>query len=170
MISLDATNCRTGDTIEKTQVQAARKDDVLKSIGEAAGQLRRNLEESLASIGKYDAPIQDATTASLDALKSYSVGMTSRRREGDAAALPFFRKAIEQDPNFALAHARLSTVYGNLGEQPASRQEITKAYALRDRVSEPERLYITARYATTVEGSTQKTIETYPDLDADLSK
>ena len=161
VISLDATNCRTGDTIEKTQVQAARKDDVLKAIGEAAGQLRRNLGESLASIGKYDAPIQDATTASLDALKSYSVGMTTRRREGDAAALPFFRKAIEQDPNFALAHARLSTVYGNLGEQSASREEITKAYALRDRVSEPERLYITARYATTVEGSTQKTIETY---------
>jgi tetratricopeptide (TPR) repeat protein len=161
VISLDATNCRTGDTIEKTQVQAARKDDVLKAIGDAAGQLRRNLGESLASIGKYDAPIQDATTASLDALKSYSVGMTTRRREGDGASLPFFRKAIEQDPDFALAHARLSTIYGNLGEQSASRQEITKAYALRDRVSEPERLYITARYATTVEGSTQKTIDTY---------
>jgi eukaryotic-like serine/threonine-protein kinase len=161
VISLDATNCRTGDTIEKTQVQAARKDDVLKALGEAAGQLRRNLGESLASIGKYDAPIQDATTASLDALKSYSVGMATRRREGDAASMPFFRKAIEQDPNFALAHARLSTVYGNLGEGVPSRDEITKAYALRDRVSEPERLYIAARYASTVEGSVQKTIETY---------
>jgi len=161
VISIDATNCRTGDTIEKTQVQAARQDDVLKALGEAAGRLRRNLGESLASIGKYDAPIRDATTASLDALKSYSVGMATRRRDGDAAAMPFFRKAIEQDPNFALAHARLSTVYGNLGEQSASRDEIIKAYAMRDRVSEPERLYIMARYATTVEGSTQKTIETY---------
>jgi eukaryotic-like serine/threonine-protein kinase len=161
VISLDATNCRSGDTIEKTQVQAAGKDDVLRALGEAAGQLRRNLGESLASIGKYDAPIQDATTASLDALQSYSVGMAARRREGDAAAMPFFRKAIEQDPNFALAHARLSTVYGNLGEQSASRDEITKAYAIRDRVSEPERLYITARYATVVEGSIPKTIDTY---------
>src|SRR5262249_16355300 len=75
---------------------------------------------------------------------------------------PFFRKAIEQDPNFALAHARLSTVYGNLGEQTTAREEIVKAYAMRDRVSEPERLYITARYATTVEGSTQKPTNTYP--------
>src|SRR5262249_4043940 len=161
VISVDATNCRSGDTIEKTQVQAARKDDVLASLGAAAGRLRRNLGESLQSIGKYDAPIQDATTASLDALKSYSVGMATRRRQGDAASMPFFRKAIEQDPNFALAHARLSTVYGNLGEQLASRDEITKAYGMRDRVSEPERLYIIARYASTVEGSTQKAIEAY---------
>src|SRR5262249_1275864 len=161
VISLDAINCRTGDTIEKTQGQAAGKDDVLKAVGEAAGKLRRNLGESLASIGKYDAPIQDATTPSLDALQSYSAGMSTRRRQGDAASMPFFRKAIEQDPNFALAHARLSTVYGNLGESTPARDEITKAYALRDRVSEPERLYITARYATIVEASTQKTIDTY---------
>jgi tetratricopeptide (TPR) repeat protein len=161
VISLDAVNCRTGDTIEKTQVQAAGKDDVLKALGEAAGRLRRNLGESLQSIGKYDAPIQEATTASLDALKSYSVGMATRRRQGDAASMPFFRKAIDQDPNFALAHARLSTVYGNLGEGLAARDEITRAYAMRDRVSEPERLYITARYATIVEGSIQKTVETY---------
>jgi serine/threonine protein kinase/tetratricopeptide (TPR) repeat protein len=161
VISLDATNCRTGDTIEKTQIQAASKDQVLKALGDAAAQLRRKLGESLASMEKYDAPIQDATTASLDALKSYSLAQATRRREGDAASMPLFRKAIEQDENFALAHARLSTVYGNLGEFSRSRDEIIKAYALRDRVSEPERLYIVARYATTVEGSTQKTIETY---------
>ena len=161
VISLDATNCRTGDTIEKTQVQAATKDGVLRALGSAAAELRGKLGESLASIGKYDAPIQDATTASLDALKAYSVGMATRRRDGDAASLPFFRQAIERDDGFALAHARLSTVYGNLGESPLAREEITKAYALRDRVSEPERLYITARYASIVEGSTQKTIETY---------
>ena len=161
VISLDATNCRSGDTIEKTQVQAARKDDVLLALGEAAGQLRRDLGESLASIGKYDAPIQEATTGSLEALKSYSVGLATRRRDGDGAAVPFLRNAIEQDPGFALAHARLSTVYANLGESLPSREEITKAYALRDRVSEPERLYITARYATTVEGNVQKAIEAY---------
>ena len=161
VISLDATNCRSGDTIEKTQVQAARKDDVLRALGDAAGQLRRNLGESLASIGKYDAPIQDATTASLEALKSYSVGLATRRRDGDGAAVPFLRNAIEQDPGFALAHARLSTVYANIGESLPSREEITRAYALRDRVSEPERLYIIARYATTVEGNVQKAIEAY---------
>jgi Flp pilus assembly protein TadD len=161
IISLDASNCRTGDTIEKQQVQASGKDDVLKALGTAAGQLRRGLGESLASIEKYDAPIQGATTASLDALKAYSQGISTRRRQGDTASLPFFRKAIELDPDFALAHARLSTVYGNIGEPVRAREHITKAYALKDRVSEPERLYILARYYQTVEGGAQKTIETY---------
>ena len=161
VISLNASNCRTGDTIEKRQVQAAGKDDVLKALGSAAGQMRRGLGESLASIEKYDAPIQGATTASLDALRSYSQGMTMRRRQGDAASIPFFRKAIELDGDFAIAHARLSTVYGNIGEGARSRDHITKAYALKDRVSEPERLYILARYYQTVEGAPQKTIETY---------
>jgi tetratricopeptide (TPR) repeat protein len=161
VISLDATNCATGDTIEKAQVQAASKDEVLKALGDAAGDLRRRLGESLASIAKYDAPIEVATTKSLDALKSYSLGLSTRRRQGDTPAIPFLRKAIEQDPDFALAHARLSTIYANLGESALARDEIQKAYALKDRVSEPERLYILARYYTTVEGSVAKTIDTY---------
>jgi tetratricopeptide (TPR) repeat protein len=161
VISLDATNCRTGDTIEKQQVQASGKDEVLRALGSAAEQLRRGLGESLASIEKYDAPVQGATTGSLDALKSYSQGMATRRRQGDAASLPFFRKAIELDPDFALAHARLSTVYSNMGEGARGREHITKAYGLKDRVSEPERLYIQARYYQMVEGVLQKTIETY---------
>ena len=161
VISLDATNCRTGDTIDKRQVQAASQEDVLTALGNAAGQLRRGLGESLASIEKYDAPIQNATTKSLDALKSYSLGMVTRRRQGEAPSLPFFRKAIEQDPDFALAHARLSTVLSNLGESQPSIDEIRKAYELKDRVSEPERLYILARYNGTVEDSVAKTIDTY---------
>jgi eukaryotic-like serine/threonine-protein kinase len=161
VISLDATNCRTGDTIDKRQVQADSQDDVLKALGTVAGQLRRGLGESLASIEKYDAPIMDATTKSLDALKSYSLGMVTRRRQGDSASLPFFRKAIEQDPDFAIAHARLGTVLGNLGELQPSIDEIRKAYGMKDRVSEPERLYITARYYTTVENSIPKTIDAY---------
>jgi eukaryotic-like serine/threonine-protein kinase len=161
VISLNASNCRSGDTLEKSQVQASGKDDVLKALGSAVEQLRRGLGESLASIEKYDAPIQGATTASLDALKSYSLGMSTRRRQGDAASLPFFKKAVEQDPEFALAHARLGTVYANLGEGVLSRTHTTKAYELKDRVSEPERLYITARYFTTVEVSTQKAIDAY---------
>ena len=112
---------RTGDTIDKTQIQAANKDDVLKALGTAAGQLRRKLGESLASIERYDAPIQGATTTSLDALKAYSLALATRRRECDSASLPFFRKVVEQDPEFALAHARLSTVYSNLRETAAAR-------------------------------------------------
>src|SRR5262249_50322400 len=117
--------------------------------------------ESLASIEKYDAPIQDATTRSLDALKAYSQGMTTRRRQGDAASIPFFRKAIDLDADFALAHARLSTVFSNMGEEALAREQITKAYALKDKVSEPERLYILARFHQLVEGQLQKTIESY---------
>jgi Flp pilus assembly protein TadD/predicted Ser/Thr protein kinase len=161
VISLDASNCLTGDTIEKRQVQAENQESVLKALGTAAEELRRGLGESLASIGQYDAPVRDATTGSLEALKSYSTGMATRRREGDQAALPLLRKAVEQDPEFALAHARLSTVLSNLGEDAASREHITKAFALKDRVSEPERLYITARYYSIAEPSVQKTIETY---------
>ena len=112
VISLDAVNCRTGDTIEKTQIQAASKDDVLKALGTAAGQLRRKLGESLASMEKYDAPIQGATTASLDALKSYSLALSTRRRQGDSASLPLLRKALEQDPDFALARGDHQGVCG----------------------------------------------------------
>jgi eukaryotic-like serine/threonine-protein kinase len=161
VITLDASNCRTGDTIEKRQVQASSKDDVLKALGTVAGQLRRGLGESLSSIEKYDAPIQGATTGSLDALKAYSQGMSTRRRQGDTSSVPFFRKAIELDPDFALAHARLSTVYSNMAEGLRAREHIVKAYGLRERVSEPERLYILARYYETVEGSPQKAVETY---------
>jgi hypothetical protein len=117
VISLDTTNCRTGDTIDKRQVEAASQDDVLRALGSVADQLRRGLGESLASIAKYDVPLKEATTRSLDALKSYSLGNVARRREGNSAAgLPFYRKAIEQDPDFALAHATLSTMLSNLGE------------------------------------------------------
>jgi eukaryotic-like serine/threonine-protein kinase len=161
VILLDATNCRTGDSIEKEQVQADGKDDVLKALGSAAANLRRGLGESLASIEKYDAPIQDATTSSLEALKSYTLGVNTRRQLGDGASIPFFKKAIEQDPNFALALARLGTVYYNLNELQTSREYVTRAYERRDRVSEPERLYILTRYYTTVEDATQKALDTY---------
>jgi len=161
VISLDASSCKTGETIEKQQVQAANKDEVLKALGGSAQKLRRGLGESLASIDRYDARIQEATTPSLDALKAYSQGLATRRRQGDLASLPFFRKAIELDPDFALAHARLGTIYGNMGERAKSREHTTKAYSLKDRVSEPERLYITARYYQTVEDELQKAIDTY---------
>jgi tetratricopeptide (TPR) repeat protein len=161
VISLDATNCRTGDTIDKRQVEAGSQDEVLKALASAADQLRRGLGESLASIAKYDVPLREATTTSLDALKSYSLGQATRRREGMAASIPFYRKAIEQDPDFAGAHASLSTVLANLGETQSAVEEIRKAYELRDRVSEPERLFIIARYYTVVETSVAKTIDTY---------
>ena len=109
VISLDASNCRTGDTIEKQQVQAASKDEVLKALGTAAEKLRRGLGESLASIEQASTrAFRMRPPPSLDALKSYSQGLATRRRQGDLASIPFFRKAIELDPDFGLAHARLA--------------------------------------------------------------
>jgi Flp pilus assembly protein TadD len=126
-----------------------------------AEQIRRGLGESLSSIGKYDAPIQDATTSSLEALKAYSLGVRMRRLQGEAASVVFFKQAIELDPNFALAYARLGTVYDNLGEHGLGNEYIQNAFALKDRVSEPERLYILARYYEKIENSDQRAIETY---------
>ena len=133
---------------------------MLKALGSAAGQLRRGLGESLASMEKYDAQIQEATTAR-------STRRSLQPGPGDAATgrrprvAAVFQKGDQLDPEFALAHARLGTVYGNMGENAKSREHTSKAYALKDRVSEPERLYITARYYQTVEGENQKTIDTY---------
>jgi serine/threonine protein kinase/tetratricopeptide (TPR) repeat protein len=161
VISLAATNCRTGDTLDKQQVQAEGKEAVLKQLGRAAEQLRHTLGESLNSIEKYDTPIENATTASLEALKAYSLGMEARRTQGDPASLVFLKQAIELDPNFALAYGRISTVYSNLGKDKLAGENIQKAFALKDRVSEPERLYILGRYYTLIEKADQKTIDTY---------
>jgi tetratricopeptide (TPR) repeat protein len=160
VISLNTTNCLTADTIDKRQEEAATQEEVLQALGRAADQLRRGLGESLASIAQYDAPIQ-ATTKSLDALQSYSRGLLAFERESNEAGIPFFRQAIEQDPDFASAHARLSEAFANLGEIPPAIDEASKAYALKDRVSEPERLFITARYHETVEDSVAKAMDTY---------
>ena len=110
---------------------------------------------------RYDANIEQATTRSLDALKAYSQGMAARRTQGDFDSVPFFRRAVEHDPDFALAHARLGTVLSNLGERDEAKKAASRAYELRDKVSERERLYIEARYFTTVTRDQPKAIESY---------
>src|SRR5690606_15543446 len=112
------------------QNQAASKEEVLGALGEATSRLREMLGESLSSIQRYDARIEQATTSSLDALKSYSQGVLLRRTEGDASSIPFFERAIEQDPQFALAYARLGTVYSNLSQRPEAVEKTTRAYEL----------------------------------------
>ena len=122
---------------------------------------REQLGESLASIQRYDARIEEATTPSLEALKAYSQGLRTRRNTGDFDSVPFFRRAIDLDPQFALAYARLGTVYANLGQTDESRKMTTKAYELREKVSEAERYYIEARYYTTVQTDIQKALDVY---------
>ena len=143
-IGLEAINCQSGASVASEQAEAPDREQVLKSLGAAASKLRRKLGESLASIEKFDAPITQATTSSLEALQAFSVAEEARARSGDRAAIPFYSKAIELDPDFAMAYARLSTIYGNLN-RPEMSKYVNEAVARRDRVSERERLYIDGR-------------------------
>jgi eukaryotic-like serine/threonine-protein kinase len=146
VVALDATNCATGDSLAREQVTAATKEAVLPAVGKAASSLRGKLGESLASIQKFDTPVTDATTTSLEALKAYAAADEMRNGGGEAESIPLFQHAVELDPNFALAYARLSAIYGNLGEEDRALEAATKAYALRERVSERERFYIAQHY------------------------
>ncbi|MGE3277506.1 MAG: protein kinase [Vicinamibacterales bacterium] len=161
VITLNARDCVSGDVIAEAQTQAADKEQVLTALGEATKTFREQLGESLQSLQRYDAPVEQATTPSLEALKAYSQAITTRRTQGDFESVPFFKRAIQLDPEFALAYARLGTVYSNLGETEEARANTQKAYELRERVSERERFYITARYYSTVDRNVDKAIETY---------
>jgi len=161
LIDLNAMACSTGDTLDKEQGEAASKEDVLKALSRASSALRTKLGESLPSVQKFDVPIE-ATTSSLEALKTYSMAVTIKREKGDAPAIPFLKRAIELDPNFALAYAALSTNYGNLGRPSLALEYATKAYELRDRVTEREKLRITAVYfGAGARGELDKWAQTY---------
>jgi tetratricopeptide (TPR) repeat protein len=160
VVTLDAQHCGSGDSLAKEQSQAASKDDVLEELGSATSRLRKSLGESLQSVERFDTRIQEATTPSLAALRAYSLGVRARVRDGDSASIPFFRQALEMDPRFALAHARLGVVYENLGDRPLARDQVQMAYDLREKVSEYERLYIVTRYHDIVTGDLEKRIDT----------
>jgi serine/threonine protein kinase/Flp pilus assembly protein TadD len=160
VVGVDAIGCSSGDTLAKEQEEAATEEDVLKALGKAATSLRGKLGESLSSIQKFDVPVE-ATTASLEALKAFSMGITTGRRKGDAAAIPFYKRALELDPNFAIAYASLGVSYGNLGQASLSAEDIKKAYALRDRVSEREKYRISALYYTYVTGELEQASQVY---------
>jgi eukaryotic-like serine/threonine-protein kinase len=159
LIDLNAVACDSGDTLAKEQAEAASKEDVLKALGRAASSLRAKLGESLPSVQKFDVPIE-ATTSSLEALKNYSMSITIGREKGDAPSIPFLKRAIELDPNFPMAYAGLSISYGNLGQPSLALEYATKAYGLRDRVTEREKLRITADYFRAT-GEMEKESQTY---------
>ena len=161
LLTLQAEDCVTGEILAEQQIQASGKEGVLGALSGVVRQFREQLGESLASIQRYDAPVEQASTSSLEALKAYSQGTTTRRTEGDFESVPFFRRAVELDPDFALAWARLGTVYNNLGQADEARQATTKAYELRERVSDRERYYIEGRYHTTITEDLDRAIESY---------
>jgi serine/threonine protein kinase/tetratricopeptide (TPR) repeat protein len=160
VVGLEAVACSTGDTLAKEQAEASSKEGVLKALSTAATSLRARLGESLASVQKFDVPVE-ATTPSLEALKAYSMGITTGRTKGNAEAIPFLKRAIELDPNFAIAYAGLAVVYGNLGQASVSAGYAKKAYDLRDRVSERERYRISALYFERVTVEVEKAMEAY---------
>jgi eukaryotic-like serine/threonine-protein kinase len=160
ILTLSAVNCQSGDSLAQQQAEASSKEQVLAALGNAVSKVRGTLGESLASVQKFDVPIQQVTTASLDALKAFALGNAEFDRGRELASLPFYRRAVELDPNFAWVYARMGTVYSNAGESEPAKEYIRKAYELKDRVSEREKLYITEHYYDTVTGELDKEIET----------
>jgi serine/threonine protein kinase/tetratricopeptide (TPR) repeat protein len=146
VITLDALNAGTGESLAREEVQATNKESVLNSLHAAGSSLRKKLGESLASVQKYDKPLSEATTSSLEALKAFSLGDMKHQSFDELAALPLYQHAVELDPNFAMAYARLGTVYNNLGQSELSETNRQKAFELRDRASEHEKLYIMSHF------------------------
>ena len=161
VIGLDAVNCKTGDLLVQEQVTAENKEHVLRALGETTTRLRKKLGESLSTVEKFDTPLDQATTPSLEALKALSVGRTTLQEQGSAAAIPFFNHALELDPNFAAAYTALGISYSNLREPGRATENLRKAFDLRDKVSERERLRISANYYLLATGELEKAIQTY---------
>ena len=161
VLGLKAVDCQNGNTLAEEQVTAKSKEKVLDALGEAASKLRGELGESLATVQKFDVPLEQATTASLDALKTYGLALATWDKKGDQDSLPIFKKAVELDPNFAVAYGALATVYRNVGKSELAREAATKSYQLRDRVTEPERETIDARYYSYVTGDLEKSTQVY---------
>jgi eukaryotic-like serine/threonine-protein kinase len=156
VIGLKAVNCQSGAPLVQEQVQAASKEEVLKALGGACTKLRGKLGESVSSIQKFDVPTFDATTPSLEALENLALGKKTEGEKGSAEAIPLFQRAIELDPNFAMAYNFLAGSYSNTGEYKRASENVTRAYELRDRVSEQEKLDITAHYYILVTGDLEK--------------
>ncbi|HLY60380.1 MAG TPA: protein kinase [Terriglobia bacterium] len=161
VINLGAINAQTGDTLAQEQVEADSKEQVLKSLDSAATQLRQKLGESLASVQKFATPLEQATTSSLDALKEFSLGEAAHMKLDEVNAAPHLDRAIQLDPNFAMAYATLGVVYNNLTQKQRASDFLKKAFELKERASERERLYISSHYYDTVTGQLDKAGDVY---------
>jgi len=161
VIGLKAVNCNTGDVLAEAQEQAAGKEAVLKALDDAAVSLRGKLGESLSSVQKYATPVEEATTPSLEALKAYSLGVKTEYAKGETAALPFYKRAVDLDPNFARVYATMSGLYSSLNEAQRAAENARKAYDLREKVSERERFGIEGDYYQFGTGELEKAAQIF---------
>jgi tetratricopeptide (TPR) repeat protein len=159
LLTLKAINCESGKSLASTEAQASDENHVLEALGKVSVDLRNKLGESLSTVQKFDTPLEQATTPSLEALKAFSVGMRTISTKGSDAAIPFFKRAIELDPNFAVAYAYLGVTENDLLESGLAAEYHRKAYELRERSSEAEKYWITAGYHKAVTGNIDKAIE-----------
>jgi eukaryotic-like serine/threonine-protein kinase len=160
LLTLKAVNCVSGESLASTEAQASDKNHVLDALGKGASEIRNKLGESLSTVHKFDTPLAQATTPSLEALKAFNSGGQVAGTSGSAAAIPFFKQAIELDPNFALAYAYLGRMYGDIGESVAAAGYTRRAYEFRERASEPEKYFITASFHMVVTGNMEKAEQT----------
>ena len=156
VLDLRSTNCRTGENIDDEQVQVARKEDALDAVTRMARGFRVRAGESAAALVKHDTPLAEATTPSLEALKAYSLGWKFAASQGGEPAIPFFQRAVEIDPSFAVAYASLGLMYGSTGSSELATENVTRAYELRDRASDKERFFITGYYFGRATGNQEK--------------
>jgi eukaryotic-like serine/threonine-protein kinase len=156
LLTLKAVNCATSESLASTSAQADDKNHVLDALGKTASEIRNKLGESLSTVKKFDMPLEQATTPSLEALKAYSSGSRIQTTTGETASIPFYKRAIELDPNFALAYARLAIAYTSIGEPSVAAGYTRKAYELRERASETENYFISAVFHKEVTGNLEK--------------
>ena len=162
-IGLKALNCANGDPLAAEEAEANGKERVLQALGQSAAKLRARLGESLPSVQKYDVPLSQATTSSLEALRAYSEGVLAAHKAGNNESIPFYQRAIQLDPNFALAYATLGIVYSDIGETQLGEENLKSAYALRDRVTEREKFRVSGFYFDEVTGELDKAVQEYSE-------
>jgi eukaryotic-like serine/threonine-protein kinase len=163
VLGLKAVNCQSGDVLAQEQVTAAAKEKVLDAVGQAAAKLRGELGESLTTVQKFDVPLAQATTSSLEALKAYSLGVKAQHEKGNAASLPYFQRAIQLDPNFASGYRAVGGAYVGMGELERSSEYYTKAFELREHANDREKMAITANYYDSVTGEQDKAARVYQE-------
>jgi len=160
LLTLKAVNCRNGETLASTEAEAGDKNHVLDALGKTASEIRNKLGESIRTVQKFDTPLEQATTPSLEALKAFSSGTKIQLTTGDAESIAFLKRAIELDPNFAIAYARLGIAFTSIGEPSVGAESTRQAYELRDRTSEAEKYFILATYYKEVTGNLEKAEQT----------